>query len=467
MFDVLELEDQFKKKWENNSFEFLGVNWWPIIKTQVCFQIQLMNIRPIDESNFDTFSDLKLPTHTFGKRAYLNLFKNKIKKVDNRSEVAVFTLDSHISVPYKDSLINPFTYPFLDFFDKNHISYKVFQFWNSDGFAYNNEIILRYYRKQVVEKFNKNKSFQLKLYALCEELKITISPRFDLYDLLANLIVDNQINYLSYLLFFKKYKFKKVLAYCYYDTTVMAIFRAANELGIPTIEYQHSQVSASHFAYSGWDTSIKDSSGFFPSLIWAWGECDVQFLKKEFSALPSFDAIVGGNLGLSMFHKESKYKENNAEIKVLIAFQGMGIPDYILSLISKLKHVKWMLRLHPRYPQDKEIMIQIKKENNDSVDIDNANSLSIYELFTEVDYLLTCSSGSAIEAQSFGVTNIIYDLIGYKTYKDQIEKELYFFIRNEDDLKDILENKKKTKQDFDPLLIDALTIENNIKTVFK
>jgi len=463
----IEIENRFTEKWQNTNFEFCGVNWWPFIRCQVSFQAELIDIQPVDAFNFEKFANLQLTPTSYGKRAYLSYLKNRFKRINSKSDVAVFTVNSNMSVPYQNKLINPFTFPFLELFKKNEISYQSFQFWTSEGFAYNNEVILRIYRKRVIDKFNMDKSFQLKLYAFTEDLKTDISERFDLYNFLANSIVENQVKYLSFIVFFKKYKFKKVLAYCYYDSSIMAIFRAANKLKITTIEYQHSQVSSKHFAYSGWGNSIKKSADFFPSIIWAWRDSDVRNLQKEFIAISTLRVIKGGNVVIPLFKIESELKSENSKIQVLIALEGTGLPEYIVNYVSNEKNAHWLLRLHPRCPWDKDLMLKLKNINQLSVDIDNANTLPLYELLKDVDYLLTSGSGCAIEAQSFGVTNIIYDEKGYTTFNEQIENGMYFFIRNMQELNEILSSNKKPIHHFDPVMIDPVVIEDNIKSIFK
>lgn len=462
----IEIQQRFSEKWQDTNFEFCGVNWWPLIRCQVSFQTEYLNTQSVDDFNFEKFSDFNLPTTSYGKKAYLRYLKNRFKPISNDSNVAVFTVDSHITVPYQNKLINPFTYPFLKLFDKNEISYKVFQISSSEGFNYNNEIIERIYRKKVINKFNSNKRFQKDLLDFTIYLKNDISEKFDLYNLLVNSIVESQVKYLSFLVFFKKYNFKKVLVYCYYDSNVMAILRAANKLNITTIEYQHSQVSSKHFAYSGWGNSIQKSYSFFPSIIWAWRDSDVRNLLNEFSAIPSHKVIKGGNVVIPLYANE-KDKKNNQIPKVLVALEGTGLPDYIFDFISNNKQVNWMLRLHPRYPSDKELILRLKNNNQLSVDIENANSLSLYELLKNVDYLLTSGSGCAIEAQTFGVTNIIYDEKGYTTYKEQIENGTYFFIRNSDNLKNIFNNNLRSNNDFDKVEVDTSNITKKIIEIFK
>lgn len=107
--------------------------------------------------------------------------------------------------------------------------------------------------------------------------------------------------------------------------------------------------------------------------------------------------------------------------------QGIGIPDYVFSILDDFKEVTFYLRLHPRYNQDQDSINLIKNKYQNQIEIERANSVSLYELFSEVDYHLTCYSGSAIEAEYFNVPNIIFGQKGYLTYKNEIDSKKYFY----------------------------------------
>ena len=261
---------------------------------------------------------------------------------------------------------------------------------------------------------------------------------------IVHTILNTQAEYLTFSFIFKKLSVKNVLLYCYYNNTIMSVIRASNNLNIKTIEYQHSQVTSNHFAYSKWSHNINNSRDFFPSKIWVWRKEDANYLKEQFKKIKNIDFIVGGNLLLSLIQVK-KDKRIDGKIKILVTLQGIDLPEYIYGILENNSSVIFYLRLHPRYPFDKELCEQLKLKYPNEIELEKANSLNLHELFNHVDYHLTCFSGSAIEATHFNLTNIIYGDKGYLTFKNEITNGEFLFIKNLKEFEYILCNRIKAK----------------------
>jgi len=93
------------------------------------------------------------------------------------------------------------------------------------------------------------------------------------------------------------------------------------------------------------------------------------------------------------------------------------------------------------------MMHELNNKYGQQIEIEKSNTNEIYDLFKLVDYHLTCFSCSALEAGYFNLPNIIFSEKGYKTYQKEIEDKKCFFIKNNQDLKEILQYRKK-KQTF-------------------
>jgi len=461
-----DLESKFVEKFENEDFQFCNINWWPLIKIQVSFQFHFLRMKGIDSLSYSKSDSLLLGLPNFSRRAYLNYLKRKYSIPKSVANVAVFGFESHINTKYNCNLVNPYIYPFFEYLKKNEISYDTFDFITNKGLTDDYNDSLKHFRRKVIKQFNKDINFQGQISSLSKYLANMVTDKFYLYDYLVDSIIQCQSKFLMYSLFFKKNKYGFVLSYCYYEYSVMSIFRAANNLNIPTVEYQHSQVTSKHFAYSGWNNSIAKSKEFFPTIIWAWRDSDVKYLKKEFSYIPSLQILKGGNLFLSLMKNNHIYN-HNSDLKVLVTLQGAFLPSFITEFITESKDIHWYIRLHPRYNDDKPLVEKLKLSNPSNIEIEKANSASIYDLLSDVNYHLTSFSGSAIEAQTFNVTNIIYGEKGYITYKEQIESGMYFHVKNKNDLSCILSNKKIPTINFDPVLTDKELIDENIKLIFK
>jgi len=435
--------DVFINEFENQNFHFCDINWWPLIKVQVAYQLHLKNahVFKLKESG-KYYNEIEVKVTLKDRlQFYHNYFKTS-KSVKNIIVTDSFNKDSSKRV---NNVINPFTDPFIHYFEKLKIDYALFDY-QKDTFllGYDLKILKKIYLKQVKNTFNRDKEFQLQLTQFCNFLSQNYGQDFNLYQHLVHNIITNQVEYLMFLFVLQKGKVKNILLYCYYNNTMMSIIRAANKLNITTIEYQHSQVTSNHFAYSRWATNQKNNHNFFPSKMWVWRQTDAVYLKQQFEAIKKLDFIVGGNLSLNL-SKVIRDKKEDAHIRVLVTLQGIGLPDYVISCIKKHPNLIMYLRLHPRYPQDKELCEMLKSKYKEQIEMEKANTLSLSEIFTSMDYHLTNFSGSAIEAEYFGLTNIIFGEKGYMTYKTEIESQKYLFVQSQEDLDIIFEGRIKHK----------------------
>ncbi|KAF2510799.1 hypothetical protein EYY60_09830 [Flavobacterium zhairuonense] len=432
--------EDFIKEFENHEFLFYDINWWPLVKVQVAYQVHLKNcgIFKLSDSN-KCFSQVPLKITLKERFKY---YKQSFKRSKSIKNIIVTDSNQKINSAYNETaLINPYTDPFIDCFEKLKIDYCIFDFKKEDFFlGHDIKILRKIYLELVKNEFNKNSDIKFKLKQFCDFLTQQYGIDFKLYNHLVENIITNQAEYFAYFNILKKSNVKNILLYCYYNNTMMSIIRAANQLNIATVEYQHSQVTSNHFAYSSWKAMQGSGKDFFPSKIWAWRQSDAAYLEGQFQDIKKINYIIGGNLSLELSKKIKKIK-TDSHIRVLVTLQGTGLPDYIINSLDRHPNVVLYLRLHPRYSQDKEICEMLKLKYKEQIEIDKANSLTLYKLFNFVDYHLTNFSGSAIEAEYFDVTNIIYGDKGYLCYENEITTKKYLFIKDQEDLDFIFEQK--------------------------
>ncbi|WP_026727818.1 hypothetical protein [Flavobacterium denitrificans] len=437
-------QENFIKEFENHEFLFYDINWWPLIKVQVAYQLHLKNsgIFKINNSA-KCFCEIAIKI-TLKDR--LKFYRQSFKRNKTIKNVIVTDSSQKINSVYGSmDLINPYTDPFIDYFEKLKIDYCIFDLKKENFFlGYDINILKKIYLDKVKNEFNKNSEIKFKLKQFCEFLTHEYGKDFNLYNHLVQNIITNQTEYFVYFNVLRKNNVKNILLYCYYNNTMMSIIRASNKLNVTTLEYQHSQVTANHFAYSSWRSIQGSGKDFFPSKIWAWRQSDAAYLERQFQDVKKIDYIIGGNLSLELSKKIELHK-TDSRIKVLVTLQGTGLPDYVINCLDRHPHLVLYLRLHPRYFQDKEICEMLKLKYKEQIEIDKANSLTLYELFSIADYHLTNFSGCAIEAEYFDLTNIIYGERGYLAYENEIKLKKYLFVNNQDDLDFIFNQKIKYK----------------------
>lgn len=454
----------FCEKWEKENFDWYGVNWWPVIKIQVCYQLSLLEINEtqIGKVNKSTQKKTiplpnKLGFEDYWKLKFIDSFK---KIVDSKSTILVLTNNKDKITKSGNVVINQFTDPFIQLLDKQNVDFDVHSELPPLGSL---KRLKKFHRYNTIKNFNKAINFNNQLRELANSLEEQTKGMLNIYDFLTDVIVNTQASYLVYKKIFEKSAYKKVLYYCYYNNTNMAVNRAAKECGIETIEYQHSQISSGHFAYERWRNDLMNSDGFFPSSVWAWRQSDVTLLSQSFRFLNTFNPFWGGNIfASSKVKKEKKEKKKS----VLVTLQGLGLPEFIQNRIICSDDIYWYIRFHPRYPIDKKMVEALKFKNPDNLDIERANKLSLYELFEEVKYHMTCFSGSAIEAQAFGVQNIIWGEKGLLTYNKQIKEGIYYYVSNNQELEDVFEKNNQDGMSKDSPVKSEIELDNLVKEKF-
>jgi len=251
--------------------------------------------------------------------------------------------------------------------------------------------------------------------------------------------IEFEIKTKTFIHFLKIVNPKCIWAYCYYDNTTMALLKAANTLNINNAEYQHSIQPDEHFGYGKWP-EIDSYKNCFPENFWVWQQSDKDRLIRNFSGNKyQPNVICGGNI-YSIQQKEaivSQQSENLAK-GILICLQGSWIPEYLEKIIEEDQEYVWYFRLHPRYSEDKLQLTKLLEKIPKKVNMDDANSLSLFELFRKVNTLITPSSGAALESKGFAIKVIITDGFGLSAYKTEIEEGEFYYCTDKETMVDLL-----------------------------
>ncbi len=448
----LELFDEFYEYYNNSEKKNDIKSFWPITRIQCCYFLFLEADGKIDKSKANkvlknnyskpVFNDLKKIVRLYLKIQYLKNIYNGVLK----NKVLLFGFLEHYDT-YNNEKTNLYLTPLINELNKNKISYESFLISNCQSKYDKNylyelfDVIFRY--TSLVIKFNKacNKNAFTNATLLNHFLESKdIGFADHLSGLVYNTQIQQEIRFTTFKILLKITQPKVIWTYCFYDNSVMALIRAANKLKIPSIEYQHSSQSDIHQAYAKWPNANLYNE-FFPKYFWLWNEIDGERIKTNFGA-KNYEpgVIIGGNLAViqakETIEKEADYTNNG----ILVSLQGHWIPRFVEEVIANDGKYKWYFRLHPRYPNDKEKLDSFKKKFPDKVEVELANKLSLFELFTKVKCNITDFSGVALEAEAFGIKNIIIGKHGYETYFDKIGSLYFSFVDNEVDIKIEIDN---------------------------
>lgn len=445
---------------QDRPFVFAETHWWPLIKIQVSYQWYIFRQQRDTHKPYIQLSNGQFPIPKKAKKSLFTSLKERLQKKAITPAVLVLTDHKNQTTAWEGHLVNAYTQPFEQYFSEQQIAYDLFDISKPQDFKpFYDSNLYSSLQREVMSDFNADTEFQSALQTACRSLQELLHPDFDLYGFLATQIVNNQARYLYFVRLFKSCSYQKLLLYCYYNNFMMAATRAAHHCGVEVIEYQHSQITSGHFAYSPWSNRMVDSAIFFPNIFWAWRQSDVNYIQKSYQYIPGFRAIVGGHVFLSRMQAIAEQKERS----ILFTLQGQGIPEFLTHRIVNENDWKWYLRVHPRYPQDQSLIEELKKQNPDFVEIDEANQTSIYTLLPRMGFHITAYSGSALEASYFGVRNLIFSSKGAQTYHAEIQSGEYLLIDTSDALNQALSSNEHKRHLSFP---DRAMIQKNILQYF-
>ena len=466
---------KFSDKFKNN----LGKNPWPFYRVQIGFYLYLIFNNKFNDNNNEV--KLKYIPTNYKISNFYKLCKQliaitflKLKHKNKLSgKVLLFGYNEHY-YHYNGKDINSYLSPFKDELEKKNIPYEELLFSHDSSRKKKTELydlytaIYQYQKSKFLLKnlFNKNNENAYKNAEIVNGYFLEKGLKQHGY--ISKVLYAGQINfeikYFAFVQFLKILNPKLIWTYCFYDSSTMALIKAANYLKVDNVEYQHSIQPDEHFAYAKWH-DIDLYKEFFPNKFWVWQQSDKDRILKNFTGINYLPKPIYGENLFSIQEKEiSSSIMPEHKNGVLITLQGDWIPSYLESIIEEDKIFFWYFRLHPRYlGGDKEQLLKLRNMYSEKIDIEDANNLTVYELFRKVKFHITAASGVALESKGFSIKNIITGLFGLSAYKVEIESGLFSYCTDKDTMYELLY--KKT--DFDKnsnadILMERKIVDNEL-----
>jgi len=236
--------------------------------------------------------------------------------------------------------------------------------------------------------------------------------------------------------FLRKISPKAVLIRCGYGRFHMALSQACKELGIPSIELQHGNITRYHVGYVRCNHS--DNTDCVPEYLLTYGDIYTDIVRKGYLFQPEKVVSIG-------FPYLEEVKEMpprvNEEVKkfvskfsrvILVTSQWTFreeiknfIVDVSKTLVNTRKTYGIIFKPHPRDERDYSDMQ--KYENIFLAD----KYGDIYEFFQVTDIHSTVYSTSAIESLAFGKPNLFLNIgISIQDMFDIIDDESSFLLKS-------------------------------------
>ena len=255
-------------------------------------------------------------------------------------------------------------------------------------------------------------SQQLPIKALTELSKVSLP--LDANKLFREFLIEQEF----FTLLYQRVQAKVVLSSCY---SYMPAIKAANDLGLQTLEFQHGTI-VNHWAY---DIRNDVEPTYYPQYFMAFGHFSAAFIRQSFYCKKESVVELGHYL-LSLY-KQSQCSDIQAlkkEYDVVIAVTlQWPIQTEMLAYVSaqarENKHCCFVL-----IPRDK------KAFDTSCLTEDNMRAFlkrDTYELIAASDFHLTGYSTCAEEAPFFGVQNIFLNINGLSKhyFADYIRDKSY------------------------------------------
>jgi len=444
----------FEEKYPVYAWEIEGLKIWPFIRTQIFLKFIRQKNNLVNRKNVilkkkeTTFSKFEVIFDVFTYRKWLNNIKKR-KYLFIGSSAYRTKVEGYYFNKFFDSYIE------INGIDKD--AYFIELDYNTDEKYFNQELIIDFenflfsYTKRLLffkRKFNYNlNKFETFLSEL-KDLKITDNQYYSTKSFVEYYTRLIYPRYKFFLKLFKKIKPNKVLALCYYTPSGYAAIAAANILNIETIDYQHGAQGEHHLAYGSWYNMPEAGYVMIPNRFWVWDQSNLHSINKWSHNHSKYSVEVKGNFWKQYLEKNDLgYKIN--ENFILYTLQSYSFEEHFtVGIIDAIRHtnLRWFLRLHPAYPQQREEIFNFFSEMNllDKIEMQIANEFPLPILLNKCSFHITNCSGSATEALIHNKHSIIIDQIGQDYFYNEIlVGEMTYICKKEINFKFLLSERIK------------------------
>jgi hypothetical protein len=233
----------------------------------------------------------------------------------------------------------------------------------------------------------------------------------------------------------------------YYNDLGMAFLHACSIKGVTSVELQHSFINQDDWNWAQWTDVPEIGYDVLPDRFWSWGEPYAAITNQwQKEGKSSIVPVIGGNLWISYWQTLGEkssipwQRNNDMNERVILYtvpfddmrnFNGMFPACLVEAINASPDNYRWIIRFHDK--TDKALFENIVSAlaelipRIDRLWLHVATECQLYALFAHVDLLVNQTSTTAIEAELFGIRNIIIGEHGRRWYSDSIENNYFLF----------------------------------------
>lgn len=243
-----------------------------------------------------------------------------------------------------------------------------------------------------------------------------------------------EAEYIVYKILFRIKNPKAIFTTCF---TRRSIFKAANDLGIMTVEFQHGVIE-NNYAYN---FPSDNYNNFTPRYLLVYGNNDRKLFEKY---KYTNNVITIGNYYLDYIKSKSidLHDVVNFKYKVIVSLQtpiAKQMNQFINQVASALDDYCFII-----VPRQKRDLNTLKITSN----VKTFQDYNCYEIVNECDIHISSYSTCLLEVPFFGLTNIFinFENLSNYYYKNYIEEKDYnYIVESQEELIQLL--KRRTFQD--------------------
>lgn len=483
--EVTEIINNIEKEFDVNSITYKGINFWPYIRIQLIYQLW---------STPDTPKTITPAKGTALENKYLKILrdlkkyfskKNHLRKQNllpqNNCDFIFIAESIERKEKINDQKIHPFANT-LEFFLPKGASYEIVEYNHSSEPEYYGEYkVINFLLEKVTilteihyllkwKRFPKIRNFKTFISFLAKKnIQLKLSEQYVQSQLEQIYLLSKEFEKL-----FSRLKTKAVFYTVYFKKTNFALSLACRNLGIKSIEIQHGQQGLYNPQNNSFARIPQAGYELLPSHFWVWGK-DAAAYKADLCANKFHTCVIGGNpwlnswLHFNHFNNLLSVDVKTDKPQILVALQPITNPltDFLMEAMIKTKTTfLWRIRLHPFMKNRKEELSELLRSANINFEMEKATDLPLYFILKNCRFVVTMWSSVAYEALYFNVKPIIIHENGKEIMKNYIEKNIFAYADNTEDLLKCLINEPNVEQKELPSFIETNLeiIKSNLKS---
>jgi len=248
---------------------------------------------------------------------------------------------------------------------------------------------------------------------------------------------------------------------CYYQDATMALAHACYSRGIRAMEIQHSVICEDDWNWCKWTAIPAKGYSTLPDMFWTWGEIYSEMLECwQRHPGTNLQPCVGGNLwiwkwrqaaDLDVPESTSRLRATGRTVLYTVPYGDIHLisewfpPEFTDAVRNSPGSWKWHVRLH--YKSDKELLQKVEQHFRQlglNLFVHHADEHLLYHLFSLIDVHISQTCSTVVEAEAFGLPNLILGEVGRAWYHREIESGSYGYAKNADELLAFVRDAKKS-----------------------